>query len=83
MKIRSETLSTVTGISPLILSAISTEQTISIILLILGIISSAISITNTLYNLTQKIKDKKIRDEDFLEAINEIEGEIDKWKQQK
>lgn len=69
-------------------AAASIEQTIQIVLLVLGCVSSAISIAYTIYKWWKKAKaDGKITKEEIKEGVdllqNEVENLDDKLKRRK
>ena len=72
---------TTLGLIPIALSQITTESTINIILLTLGIISTIISLLGSLITIINKIKSGLTPTEKELQdMLDKIRKEEEKWK---
>lgn len=72
---------TTTGIIPIMLSQMTTESTINIILLVLGIVSTMISLLGSLITIINKIKAGLTPTEKELQnLLDKIREEEEKWK---
>lgn len=72
---------TTAGIIPITLSTISTESIINVVLLILGIISTIISLIGSTITIINKIKAGLTPSEEELKKLlDEIERQEEKWK---
>lgn len=80
---KNETISKATSIFPFILSLAATESYVNIILLILGTLSTLISIIYTTYTMIVKIKDKSLNNKDLETIKEEYRKELEKWQQKK
>ena len=82
MNLKTEATSKSTAIIPLVASQISQNSTVDNMLLLLGIISTLISITYTIISTITAIKEKKFNKAYAVKMIEEIRMEKEKWKNQ-